>query len=179
MFWPFLQLQKILNNVISIGVKLTILISKVDATFKLVQKLLALENQAVQFSFDCIKPDGEIEENSMATILTDTQQFTLTLKPLTANKKPAPVEAGSVIWTGPNFVEITPSADGMSALIKALTVGANDNISASADADLGAGVVTISGTYEVSVIASQAQTLGFEASEPEEQTPVTPVAAKK
>lgn len=168
-----------MNNALSIGVKLTILTSKVDAVLLLIKQLVALENQATQFSFDAVKPNGDIEENSMATTLTDTQQFTLTIKPESKPGHPAAVEAGSVVWTGPPFVSITPAADGMSALVKALTVGANDNISVSADADLGAGVVTISGTYEVQVIASQATTIGFEASAPEEQTPPTPVVAAK
>lgn len=159
-------LRKIFNHVISIGQKLDTILSLLQYLVSQKQQSLS---QASSIKFDAII-NGEIKENSMETTLTDTQEFTLTLNPTNKAGQPAKVEAGSVHWTGPNFVSIEPSADGMSALIKALTQGPNDLISVTADADLGEGVKTIGGTYGIQVIASQAVSIGFVASEPVEQS---------
>lgn len=100
--------------------------------------------------------------------ITDSQQFLATIRPKTAAGKPAQVQAGSVLWTGPSFLAITPAADGLTAIVVAMGVG-SDVISVSADADLGDGVVTISGMLNVVVTPSQAVSLGIDAGDVQEQ----------
>jgi hypothetical protein len=117
--------------------------------------------------------------------ITDSQQNTAVLKPVTAGGKPAAVEPGSILWSGPSFAALTPSADGLSVTVVAMGVGGlpegaiegdpgEEYVSVSADADLGAGVVTISGKFALRVVASQAQSLGFEFGTPTEQVAAGP-----
>lgn len=110
--------------------------------------------------------DG-IERTQMT--ITDTQKFSATIAPVDAKGNPAQVEAGSVIWSGPDFLTVTPSADGMSADVVAKGPLGSGQVSVSADADLGAGVVTITGTLQVDVIAGQATSFTINTSAPTEQ----------
>lgn len=101
--------------------------------------------------------------------LTDTQQVTLSLDIRNKKGNPADVD-GAPQWSSSNpaVATVEPSADGKSALVKAQTPG-DTTIAAVADADLGSGVVEITGIEQVQVKAGQAVTVGFVAGVPEEQ----------
>jgi len=104
----------------------------------------------------------------MALILTDVQKVSLSIQPVSAAGNPAPVD-GAPVWSSsaPDVVTVTAAPDGMSAV--AVTTGklGTAQISVSADADLGAGVTTITGTLDLEVQASQAVSLNVTAGAPE------------
>lgn len=120
--------------------------------------------------------DGQVTKGALEVRLTDSQQGTIKILPKKKNGQPAPVQAGSVLYSGPSFVALTPSADGMSVKVVAMGLGGDDPggpaeqfITFSADADLGEGVVTISGRRPIQVIPSMAVTLDSEESDIVEQ----------
>jgi hypothetical protein len=106
----------------------------------------------------------------MALILTDVQKVGLSIAPVDAKGNPAPVD-GVPTWgtSDASILTVTPAADGMSA--EALAVGpvGTAQVNVSADADLGTGITTITGTLDVQVTASQATALDITAGTPEAQ----------
>lgn len=160
-------IKTLLDTIFKLGAKL-------DAMDKKLDLLLASQDvsdeEAITLDIDVTLEDKTIEGATNMN-MTDSQQVTVTLKPKTKSGKPAPIQDGSVLWVGPAFVAVTPSADGMSAVYVAIGVGSGEG-SVSADADLGAGVVTISKTFPVIVTPSQAESLDIV-----EGTPVEQVAA--
>ncbi len=151
----------ILNSVI------TVRLDRIEKKLDKVLKALAIEPPATKLSF-IFFIEGTCLEDISNMEITDSQQFTVTLKPLNKRGGVAAVEPGSVVWAPPSFVTLTPSEDGLSATILAAGIG-SDVVSVSADADLGEGVVTISGSFPIEVIASQAISLGFVFGQPTEQ----------
>lgn len=103
-------------------------------------------------------------------ILTDTQEVDLSIQPEDKKGKPAQVD-GTPAWVSsdPTIVEVIPAADGLSAVAKAGANLGHAQISVSADADLGAGVITITGVMEFDIVAGQAVSLGVVAGAPREQ----------
>jgi hypothetical protein len=97
--------------------------------------------------------------------LTATQQEQVTLKVTTKSGKPATLD-GIPEWSSSDdsVATVTPAADGMSAVIKAVNdVGGVCQITASGDADLGAGVIPITGFLDVTVaMGSGGQAAVFE-----------------
>lgn len=85
----------------------------------------------------------------MATAL-NTQQFDCTLTITNAAGQPAQVQAGSVTWatSDATVITVTPAADGMSAVAPCVAPGGPARLTVTADADMGAGVVTITGVSE-------------------------------
>lgn len=103
--------------------------------------------------------------------ITDHQLFNLTLAPKDAGGQPAKVD-GVPAWNqsgDPNVVALTPSADGLSCEVRALGPTGIVTVTATADADLGEGVMTLEDTCDVQVIAGPASTLGLSAGETVEQ----------
>lgn len=100
--------------------------------------------------------------------LTDIQKVHLTIAPVDAAGNPAPVD-GIPSWSSSDesVLTVSAAADGMSA--DAVTVGplGNAQVNVSADADLGEGIETLTGTLDVEVVASQATSLGISAGVPE------------
>lgn len=84
----------------------------------------------------------------MADINTDQNFPTVTVTFTTASGAPAAVD-GVPVWASSDetILTATPAADGMSALVSTVAVG-TARVSVTADADLGAGVVTITGVSE-------------------------------
>lgn len=138
---------------------------------QLLEKLLSAVTlpPAVGFIFTTIL-EGKVTERADSMQMTDTQQTTASITPVDAKGQPAQVQAGSVQWTGPAFVTLTPSTDGMSCLIVANGIGSGQ-VQVSADADLGAGVTTITGTLQVDVVGGQAVGFTINTSAPVEQPP--------
>ena len=85
----------------------------------------------------------------MADITTDDFFPSVALVITDAKGRPAPVEAGSIVWASSDdtVLSVAPAADGMSAVVSSVGAG-TARVSVSADADLGAGVVTITGVSE-------------------------------
>jgi hypothetical protein len=116
----------------------------------------------------------------MTGVLSDTQQATLTYgDPKDKKGKKASIQAGSLVWksSDPLIATVTPLTESPIAG----TVVAGDpgvcEIWPEADADLGAGVVTIVGEkFGVQVTAGQASAIGSPVfGTPAEQSPVAPV----
>lgn len=163
-------IKTLLGILLGLGAKLDAIDKRLDL---IISALSIVENDAaIDLSIDVTLED-QTTEGATHMQMNDSQQATVHLKPKTKSGKPAPVEAGSVLWTGPSFVAITPSADGMDAAVVAIGVG-SDNISVSADADLGAGVVTLSKSFPCIVVPSQAETLDVIEDPPVEQVAAGP-----
>jgi hypothetical protein len=101
-------------------------------------------------------------------ILTDEQKVALSIQPVTAAGNPAKVD-GVPTWSvsDPSILALIVADDGLSA--EAVTAGPLGpcQVSVSCDADLGAGVRTISGTLDVTVQAAEAVSVGIAAGAPE------------
>jgi hypothetical protein len=123
---------------------------------------------AVKFVFT-VALDGQITTGVEHMKITASQKFTASIQPVDAKGNPAEVQSGTVQWSGPENLTITPSSDGLSAEIAAKGPLGQGQVSVGADADLGEGVVTITGVLQVEVIAGQAVSLGVSTSEPVEQ----------
>lgn len=160
---PFTMLRRVYLLATSLAIQM----SRALALLLEIRDLL-LAGRAAAIKFDVIHEDGTISEGASKMQLRDNQQFTASLAPVDKKGAPAQVQPGSVVWTGPNFIALTPSADGLSCLIVAQGIGTGQ-VTASADADLGDGVTTISGTLDVEVISGEATSLGITAGEVTDQ----------
>jgi hypothetical protein len=83
--------------------------------------------------------------------LMNTQHVPFTLTITNTAGQPATVQPGSIVWatSDPTIITVAPAADGLSGFIEA--VGPNTataTVSVTADADLGAGIVTITGVSD-------------------------------
>lgn len=101
--------------------------------------------------------------------LTDTQNCLLTIAPVDAKGAAAPVD-GVPAWTSSNpaVAAVEPSADGLSATVKAGVPG-TATIAVSADADLGEGVTPIAGALDVTVTPTSAVAVTITAGDPTQQ----------
>ena len=134
------------------------------------------------FTTNSNKPEGRIVFSSVridkniiiigditGMILTATQEVDLAINPVDKKGNPAQVD-GTPVWVSsdPAVIALVVAADGLSCVAKAGKMG-HAQVSVTADADLGAGVVNISGVIEFDVAASQAVSLGIVAGTPREQ----------
>ena len=108
----------------------------------------------------------------MALTLTTTQLVEGTLQPVDAKGNPAPVEAGSILFSSSDESVFTIERDAENeSKMTVIAVGIGvAQLNYSADADLGEGVTTISGFTAVEVIAAEAVGFGISFGEPQEQT---------
>ena len=92
--------------------------------------------------------------------LSTIQKCTVSIKPVDAKGNPAAVD-GIPAWnvSAEGTVSLFPAADGMSCDVVAVGVG-SVQVNVTADADLGAGVKTIMGVLDVTVVAAEA--VGFQ-----------------
>ena len=105
----------------------------------------------------------------MFPIMTTTQQFKITPAILDRKGKPAPTDGPPTYASSDESVAtVVASEDGLSATVIAQGVGSY-SISVSADADLGAGVTTISGQDSGTVSLGTATSVGFTVGPVEEQ----------
>lgn len=107
----------------------------------------------------------------MALTLTTTQFVEGTLQPVDAKGNPAPVEAGSVLFTSSDesiFTVEKGEENELQLTITAVGIG-TAQLNYSADADLGEGVTTISGFTAIEVVAAEAVGFGISFGEPQEQ----------
>lgn len=99
--------------------------------------------------------------------ITNEQKVTVTLKPVTATGKPAPLD-GVPTWTiQTGDSTVVPAADGLSASLVSSDSPGDTVYLVEADADLGSGTETIADTIRLSVIGARAANLGLVAGDPE------------
>lgn len=103
----------------------------------------------------------------MTLTLTDIQKVSLSIAPVSAAGNPAPVD--SVVWTSsnPEVLTVVASEDGLTAVASTVGPLGNAQVTVVADADLGEGVVELTGILDVVVVGSQAVSLGVVAGTPE------------
>ena len=103
-------------------------------------------------------------------VLTDSQQVSLGIAVTDKKGNPASID-GAPVWASSDssVATVEPSADGMTAVAKAVGPLGTAQISVTADADLGEGVKSIVGTLDVQVVGGQAVAIGLNAGTPEEQ----------
>lgn len=112
--------------------------------------------------------------------MSDQQQVVVSVSPVTATGSPAKLDGPPVFAVASGDVTLITATDGMSATIVSGLDG-DSTVSVSADADLGAGIKTISDTITVHVTSPQATSLGLTAATPvaKPTTPPTPAPLKK
>ena len=116
-----------------------------------------------------VKQKPQQKPHMLQLSITNEQQVTVHLAPKTPHGKPATLD-GKPEWTVVSgSCTVTPSDDGLSATIVSGDTPGTSEISVSADADLGAGVETISDIVEVAVGGAKAANLGLNADAPEDK----------
>lgn len=81
---------------------------------------------------------------------------------------------GIAVWTvdDSSIVTVTPSANGESAVLRSTGVAGTTRVVVTVDADLGEGVVPVSGVLDVTVSQSGAVAVNFTVGTPRPRTPV-------
>lgn len=105
-------------------------------------------------------------------LLLDNQKVALSVTPVDAAGNPAKIDGvplWSIIGAQPGILSLTIAADGLSCELFAAGPLGTAQVQVQADADLGAGVVAITGLLDVEVAAGQAVTLNIAAGVPENQ----------
>jgi hypothetical protein len=104
-----------------------------------------------------IKVGNTITEGATKVKIKDNQEFDVALSFQDAAGNAASVQ-GAPTWTVDNTaaLTVTPSDDGLSAVVSAVGPTGTGQVSVSADADLGEGTTTITGVLDVEVIAGDA-----------------------
>lgn len=98
--------------------------------------------------------------------LTTEQQVLATITPVTAAGNPATLD-GEAVWTVTSGTCTVTPVDATSAWLVSGDIAGDSTVVVSADADLGAGVQTISDTCLLHVANPQAASLGLTLGEPE------------
>lgn len=104
---------------------------------------------------------------NMDISITNEQKVLVTVTPVTAAGKPAKLD-GKPTWTvSVGDSTIQPADDGMSCELISSDTPGDTTIVVSADADLGAGVVTVSDAVNLTVVGAMATSLGLTVGTPE------------
>jgi len=101
--------------------------------------------------------------------ISNEEKIRLSVSPLTPGGQPAPVD-GPTQWTVTGACTLEPIDDTSTWVVSGNTIG-DSVVTATADADLGTGVVTIADTCTVHVANPMASSLGLAAGTPELKTP--------
>jgi hypothetical protein len=104
----------------------------------------------------------------MSNLITDEQKISFAFVPKTAAGNPAKVD-GVPVWSVSNTdaLDLVVGEDGLSATVSAKGPLGVAQVIVVADADLGAGVRTLTATADVVVVAAEAATVGLVAGTPE------------
>lgn len=124
------------------------------------------KEKPVRFNYRIGPVTNKRESTIMDLVLTNEQQVVVHLNPVTAKGKPVTLDGAPVWAVTAGSCTVVPSADGLSATIISGDDAGDSEVTVSADADLGAGVVTISDAIRVTVNGAQAQSLGLTADAP-------------
>lgn len=108
--------------------------------------------------------------SKMNISITTEQKVNVKIVPVTSTGKPAKLD-GKPTWTklspqDPDGATLVVAADGLSAFLVSSDVIGDTVFQVDADADLGAGVETISAQITLSVVDAQASSLGLTADSP-------------
>lgn len=133
----------------------------IDPRFRAAPRIKIIRNQIDQYIFI----EGDI---TMITI-TDSQEFVVSGQPVDKKGNPAQVD-GPLTFTSsdPTLLIVTP-IDATSARCTAVGPLGDAQVVITGDADLGAGVVPITGIEDVHIIAGAAVNLAVSSSAPTEQ----------
>lgn len=105
--------------------------------------------------------------------MSATQKVDLTIAPQDKKGNPAPVQDVTWVTDNSEVLALTPSADGLTCTVAAVgpltAAGTPARVTVSADADMGAGVVTIVGFLDVEITAGQATIIAINPGAPSEQ----------
>jgi len=101
--------------------------------------------------------------------ISTEEKIRLSVAPMTPGGQPAPVD-GPTQWTVTGACTLEPIDDTSTWVVSGATIG-DSVVTATADADLGAGVVNIADTCTVHVANPMASSLGLSAGQPELKTP--------
>jgi hypothetical protein len=123
--------------------------------FVLIVVLLHLGPKRSAAGFRFIFHHKEISMLSLSAV----QKCNVSIQPVDVKGNPAAVDGGP-LWSvsADGVVTLSPAADGLSCVISGLAPG-SVQVNVTADADLGEGVRSITGTLDVTVIAAEA--VGF------------------
>lgn len=112
-----------------------------------------------------------IKGKIMAATITDTQFIEGTLETVNKKGQPAPVELGSIEYSSSNeaVFTVTENADDEKKFTVTAVGAGTGQLNYSADADLGEGVVTISGFTDIIVTPGQATGFNVTFGTPQEQ----------
>ena len=97
----------------------------------------------------------------MLITITNEQKVLVTLAPTTEAGNPATLD-GAPVWSvvsGDATLEV--SEDGLSAYLVSGEANINSQVEVTADADLGAGVVTLTDVVDLAVVQASASALGL------------------
>lgn len=136
----------------------------------LLEKLVVSQKQPVRFDWKVGPVTQKTRKVEMLSLtITTEQQVVVTLNPVTPKGKPVKLD-GVPVWTVVDgLATVTPAADGLSAtLVSSDTAGVTDFM-VSADADLGAGVDTITDTIALTCKDPDASSLGLVAGTPSDK----------
>lgn len=117
-----------------------------------------------------------LKSKFMSVVLSDTQFIEGQVQTVNKKGRPAPIQTGSIEYSSSNEAVATVTEDPNDETkfaIKAVGAGTTQ-INYSADADLGEGVVPISGFTDVEVTPAQATGFNVTFGEPQEQEPTEP-----
>ena len=105
----------------------------------------------------------------MSVVLKDNQRVAVAVSPVDARGNPAPVD-GVPVWAvvGPAILTLETAADGLSCVATTTGELGVTQLTVTADADLGEGVVAITGLLDVEVVAGAAVALNVTAGVPED-----------
>lgn len=131
----------------------------------MVQQLLdAIQARTLNMSFAIRQPAGSAVPGGIkvAQQLGDSEQIVATIAPKDRAGNPAAVEAGKTVWSSSDETVLTVTAiDESSALVVAVGPLGTATVTVSADADLGEGVVPVTDSADVEIVAGQASNLGL------------------
>jgi hypothetical protein len=98
----------------------------------------------------------------MAIVLKDAQKVTINISPVDAKGNAAKVD-GAPVWavSDPTILTLAPSTDGLSCVATTTGVVGTTKIAITADADIGEGVQTISGSIDIEVVGGVAAGLNI------------------
>ena len=166
------DLASIHSTLLTTNATLDRMTESLDSLRSLVLKILAevtpLPTARLLFTFT--SEEGEITTGEEYMKITVTQKFAAAITPVDKFGNAALVD-GKPTWEAadPAIISIVPANDGLSATILALGPVGTSQVSVTADADLGTGVVTITDAFQVDVVAGMAVGLGVTIGEAVEQ----------
>jgi len=119
-----------------------------------------INNKLIYYIYNYIINNQLKTKNTMLITITNEEKVQVTLAPTTVAGNPATLD-GAPTWTiieGDATLEV--AADGLSAFLVSGAADVNSKVEVSADADLGEGVVTLTDTIDLAVVAASASALG-------------------